>query len=164
MDHCLSLRYGPHLFQLATRSLSCFMREDSAEEMSSPTTVLALVKAPLATMARVATGEDFLGEAVPDVLGAGAAVVGGPPVETLVLLEVEEVLSLFLAALLEVVMVVFPAVGGNLPPEAPEDAGRVGEEDIFHYLGLPLDDLTTKLTVVGAELRTGNKSRAVRGC
>lgn len=73
------------------------MREDSAEATSSPTTVLALVKEPLATFRLL--------------------VLGGPPVDTIVFppLLAEEVLLVFLEATAEVVMVVIPVVGGNLP-------------------------------------------------
>ena len=73
------------------------MREDSAELTSSPTTVLALLKEPLATFR--------------------LAVEGGPPVETRVFppLLAEDVLLVFLDAMAEVVIVVIPVVGGNLP-------------------------------------------------
>ena len=72
--------------------------------MSSPTTVLALVKAPLASIALEVGGEGFLGAA---------------PVETLTLevLAAEDEVSSFFLETLEVVIVVFPAVRGNLPLE-----------------------------------------------
>ncbi len=73
------------------------MREDSAEEISSPNTVLALVKAPLASMALEPGGELLMA-----------------PVEIFTLEELaEEVPSLFFEALEAVVMVVFAVVGGN---------------------------------------------------
>ena len=77
------------------------MREDSAEEISRPTTVLALVKAPLAATALEQEGEELLTW----------------PVETLTLEVLAEAVAPFLVALEEVVMVVFPAVAGNLPLE-----------------------------------------------
>ena len=86
------------------------MREDSAEEMFSPTTVLALVKAPLASTDLEVGGVLFTA-----------------PVETLTPEELaEEVPPVFLVALEAVVMVVFPLVGGNLPLEL-----SVVLEDIF---------------------------------
>ena len=117
------------------------MRADSAEETSSPTTVLALVKAPLARepLARSCSGVGMLALLVPalvPVVGAGAGLgeelppvaVGGAPMDTMVLLPLaEEVLSLFLLALEDVVMVVLPAVRGNLPLEP---SVVFGEEDI----------------------------------
>ncbi len=84
------------------------MRADSAEDTSRPTTVLALVKAPLASLALVLLG------------GSGPGETGTPaPVDTLVLIALlaEEVLFVFLEPMEEVVMVVFPAVGGNLALE-----------------------------------------------
>ena len=81
------------------------MREDSAEEISSPTTVLALVKAPLASMALGVGGESFLGAAPVEILTLEA------------LAAEDEVSSFFLETFEEVVIVVFPAVAGNLTLE-----------------------------------------------
>lgn len=122
------------------------MREDSAEETSNPTTVLALVNAPLAPWTRVLAGEAL---AWPSTLPV--------PVDTLVLLALlsEEVLLVFLDAMEEVVMVVFPAVGGNLTLEL---SVALGLEDISQVEpGL----------VCLALFKTGNKknsNRKNKGC
>ena len=127
MDHCRSLRYGPHRFQLAILSLSCFMREDSAEDTSRPTIVLALVKAPFAPLGGRASAEDDEEEDAAATAVADGGGLAPPPPEAarpvesllilLLLLAEEEVLSVFLDATVDIVMVVFPAVGGNLTLE-----------------------------------------------
>ena len=79
---------------------SCFRRADSAEDTSKPTTVLARVKAPFACI----------------FLAPLACISLEEPVEDLASL-LEEVLLALAEGTEDVVMVVFPVVGGNLPPE-----------------------------------------------
>lgn len=97
------------------------MREDSAEETSNPTIVLALLKAPLAPLTRVVGG---------DALVWSVAAASPTLVDTLDLPGplAEEVLFVFLEAMEEVVIVVFPTVGGNL---TVEPSVALGLDDIF---------------------------------
>lgn len=83
------------------------MREDSAEETLRPTTVLALVKAPLAAQALESGGGTV-------ELGEEGGLASKAWEETLEPLELADEVLLCFFEPVAVVMVVFPVVEGNL--------------------------------------------------